>query len=119
MRLLEGIWRRLPRRPALRWGAGFSLALAAAAALPAVLAALPRWLVPSRWADFDFWGGLTATAAETLQSLFFLPRTVCDAALPGLLLAAGGCLAAAAVGFWLAAGGGIAEVRGGESGPYE
>ena len=36
--------------------------------------------VPSRWADFDFWGGLTATAAETLQSLFFLPRTVCDAA---------------------------------------
>ena len=28
-----------------------------------------------------------------------------------------GCLAAAAVGFWLAAGGGIAEVRGGESGP--
>ncbi len=117
VRLLEGIWRRLPRRPALRWGAGFSLALAAAAALPAVLAALPRWLVPSRWADFDFWGGLAATAAETLQSLFFLPRTVCDAALPGLLLAAGGCLAAAAVGFGLAAGGGIAEVRGQSAGP--
>lgn len=110
-RLLAGCWRCLPRRPGLRWGAGFCLALAAAAALPAILAVLPRWLVPSRWSDFGFWGDLATTAAETLQSLFFLPRTVCDAALPGLLLAAAGYTAAAVCGFCLAVAGRVGRKR--------
>ena len=45
--------------PALwRDAAWFLLAMAAAALLPCALAALPGWMIPSRWSDFSFWSDL-------------------------------------------------------------
>src|SRR5699024_9945597 len=41
--LARGLWQALPLRGGARW---LALALLAALALPAALAALPRWLIP-------------------------------------------------------------------------
>ena len=92
------LWRSLPLRGGGRWAAGLGLAAAAALALPALLAALPRWLIPSRWADLSFWGGLAETLGQSLLAFVSLPDTARDRRLGILILAAAGCLAAMAAG---------------------
>ena len=98
LRLVHRVWRCLPLAGGARWLAGLGLALAAAAALPALLGALPRWLIPSRWSDPAFWGDLGALAGETLQTFLHLPATARDAAFGTGLLGAAGCLLAMALG---------------------
>lgn len=44
------IWKS-PRWQIMLTFLGFTLALT----LPAILAAIPNWLIPSQWSDFDFW----------------------------------------------------------------
>lgn len=88
------IWRRLgpgAARQTLLFGA----ALLLASALPAVLAALPAWLIPNRWSDFDFWRALCALPARTLQDILSAPPSVRDTTLQRLLVqAAAACTAA-------------------------
>lgn len=86
--------RRLGPGPA-RQGALFVAALGLALALPQLLAALPAWLIPNRWSDFDAWQTLLALPAETLQSLLAAPPTVRDIALQRLLLQSAAATAAA------------------------
>ena len=101
--LLGRLWRALPLQGGARWAAGFCAAVAAALALPALLAALPRWLIPSRWSDGSFWAGLAATLHSTLRAFFTLSSAVPDRLLADTLLAAAGWLCAMAAGALLLA----------------
>lgn len=92
--LARGLWRALPLRGGARWLAGLALALLAALALPAALAALPRWLIPARWSDVSFWSSLGETLRAALFTLTALPDTARDRALATLLLRAAACLLA-------------------------
>lgn len=94
------LWQSLPLRRGGRALAGFALALALA--LPALLGALPRWLIPGRWADAAFWHGLGDTLAETLNTFLHLPGTARDGLLARTLLGAAACLAALPAGLLLA-----------------
>lgn len=100
---LGRLWRALPLQGGARWAAGFGAAVAAALALPALLAALPRWLIPSRWSDGSFWAGLAATLHSTLRAFFTLSSAVPDRLLADTLLAAAGWLCAMAAGALLRA----------------
>lgn len=95
------LWQSLPLRRGGRALAGFALALALALALPALLGALPRWLIPGRWADAAFWRGLGDTLAETLNTFLHLPGTARDGLLARTLLGAAACLAALPAGLLL------------------
>lgn len=95
------LWQSLPLRRGGRALAGFALALALALALPALLGALPRWLIPGRWADAAFWHGLGDTLAETLNTFLHLPGTARDGLLARTLLGAAACLAALPAGLLL------------------
>ena len=55
-------------------------------------------LIPSRWADLSFWGGLAETLGQSLLAFVSLPDTARDRRLGILILAAAGCLAAMAAG---------------------
>ena len=92
--LARGLWQALPLRGGARWLAGLALALLAALALPAALAALPRWLIPARWSDVSFWSSLGETLRAALFTLTALPDTARDRALATLLLRAAACLLA-------------------------
>lgn len=100
---LGRLWRALPLQGGARWAAGFCAAVPAALALPALLAALPRWLIPSRWSDGSFWAGLAATLHSTLRAFFSLSSAVPDRLLADTLLAAAGWLCAMAAGALLLA----------------
>ena len=95
------LWQSLPLRRGGRALAGAALALALALALPALLGALPRWLIPGRWADAAFWRGLGDTLAETLNTFLHLPGTARDGLLARTLLGAAACLAALPAGLLL------------------
>lgn len=72
--------------------AAFALLLMAALALPDLLAALPRWLVPSRWSDMNFWMDLGNLAKQSLMAFGSLTNSVRDQLLGTQILAFGGCL---------------------------
>ena len=92
------LWQSLPLRGGGRQAAGFLLALGLALALPALLGALPRWLIPSRWADAGFWTGLAEMLGQSLDTLLHLPDTARDARLAAALPRAAACLAALLAG---------------------
>lgn len=50
----------------------FGLLFAAALALPALLNAMPPWLLPTRWSDFAFWSRLWNTVAERCRDFLAL-----------------------------------------------
>ena len=59
------MWRAVRRQALWRRDAvGFALLLAAALALPMLLALWPAWLTPSRWSDFAWWGRLAQQLRE-------------------------------------------------------
>lgn len=101
--LAAGLWRSLPLGPGGRRAAAFVLALALALALPALLGALPRWLVPARWADTAYWTALGKTLTGTLETFLHLPDTARDRPLAQALLRAAASLAALALGLPAAA----------------
>ena len=92
------LWKSLPLRGGGRQAAGFVLALALALALPGLLGALPRWLIPSRWADAGFWTTLAETMGQSLDTLLHLPDTARAARLAAALPRAAACLAALLAG---------------------
>ena len=72
--------------------AAFALLLMAALALPDLLAALPRWLVPSRWSDMNFWMDLGNLVQQSLMAFVSLTNSIRDQLLGAQILAFGGCL---------------------------
>lgn len=75
---LHQLWRLTPLGKIGRQVAGFTLLLMAALALPKLLAALPRWLVPSRWSDMNFWMDLGNLAQQSLLAFVSLTDTIRD-----------------------------------------
>lgn len=71
---------------------GFALLLMAALALPHLLAALPRWLVPSRWSDMNFWMDLGNLVQQSLVAFVSLTNSIRDHLICTQILAFGGCL---------------------------
>jgi len=49
-----------------------------AVALPILLNALPPWMIPNRWGDFAFWGGLGTQAADALREFLATPPSLRD-----------------------------------------
>ena len=89
---LHQLWRLAPLGKMGRQVAAFALLLMAALALPDLLAALPRWLVPSRWSDMNFWMDLGNLAKQSLMAFGSLTNSVRDQLLGTQILAFGGCL---------------------------
>lgn len=89
---LHQLWRLAPFGKMGRQVAAFALLLMAALALPDLLAALPRWLVPSRWSDMNFWMDLGNLAKQSLMAFGSLTNSVRDQLLGTQILAFGGCL---------------------------
>ena len=56
----------------------FSLCLGAALLLPGFLELLPDWLIPTRWSDFSFWGGLFGQVGENLREYLALYPSLRD-----------------------------------------
>ena len=56
------------------------------------LAALPRWLVPSRWSDMNFWMDLGNLVQQSLMAFVSLTNSIRDQLLGAQILAFGGCL---------------------------
>lgn len=86
------MWGLLPLGTMARQAAGFALLLAAALALPRLLGALPRWLVPSRWSDMAFWMDLGRLVRQSLLAFISLTDTMRDHLLGTQLLGIIGCL---------------------------
>ena len=86
------MWGLLPLGTMARQAAGFALLLAAALALPRLLGALPRWLVPSRWSDMAFWMDLGRLVRQSLLAFVSLTDTMRDHLLGTQLLGIIGCL---------------------------
>ena len=89
---LNQLWRLAPLGKMGRQVAAFALLLMAALALPDLLDALPRWLVPGRWSDMDFWMDLCNVAQQSLIAFVSLTNSVRDQLLGTQILAFGGCL---------------------------
>ena len=89
---LHQLWRLAPLGKMGRQVAAFALLLMAALALPDLLAALPRWLVPSRWSDMNFWMDLGNLAKQSLMAFGSLTNSVRDQLLGTQILAFGGYL---------------------------
>lgn len=89
---LNQLWRLVPLGKIGRQVAGFVLLLMAALALPDLLAALPRWLVPSRWSDMNFWMDLGNLVQQSLMAFVSLTNTIRDQQLGGKILIAVSCL---------------------------
>lgn len=90
--LAHQIWRLLPPGRMVRQAVGFGLLFLAALALPDLLQALPRWLLPSRWSDLTFWMNLGALAQQSLMAFVSLTDTMRDHLLGTQILAVVGCL---------------------------
>lgn len=95
---LHQLWRLAPLGKMARQVAGFALLLMAALALPKLLAALPRWLVPSRWSDMNFWMDLGNLAQQSLMAFVSLTNTIRDHLIGTQILAIAGCLSGLLVG---------------------
>ena len=89
---LHQLWRLAPLGKMGRQVAAFALLLMAALALPDLLAALPRWLVPSRWSDMNFWMDLGNLVQQSLMAFVSLTNSIRDQLLGAQILAFGGCL---------------------------
>ena len=89
---LHQLWRLAPLGKMGRQVAGFALLLMAALALPDLLATLPRWLVPGRWSDMNFWMDLGNLAKQSLMAFVSLTNSIRDQLLGAQILAFGGCL---------------------------
>ena len=89
---LHQLWRLAPFGKMGRQVAAFALLLMAALALPDLLAALPRWLVPSRWSDMNFWMDLGNLVQQSLMAFVSLTNSIRDQLLGAQILAFGGCL---------------------------
>ena len=89
---LHQLWRLAPFGKMGRQVAAFALLLMAALALPDLLAALPRWLVPSRWSDMNFWMDLGNLVQQSLMAFVSLTNSIRDQLLGTQILAFGSCL---------------------------
>ena len=89
---LHQLWRLAPFGKMGRQVAAFALLLMAALALPDLLAALPRWLVPSRWSDMKVWMDLGNLVQQSLMAFVSLTNSIRDQLLGAQILAFGGCL---------------------------
>lgn len=89
---LNQLWRLAPLGKMGRQVAAFALLLMAALALPDLLAALPRWLVPSRWSDMNFWMDLGNLVQQSLMAFVSLTNAIRDQQLGGKILIAVSCL---------------------------
>lgn len=89
---LHQLWRLAPFGKMGRQVTGFALLLMAALALPHLLAALPRWLVPSRWSDMNFWMDLGNLVQQSLVAFVSLTNSIRDHLICTQILAFGGCL---------------------------
>ena len=96
--LLRRLWLLTFPEGTARRMAVFWLLMLAALALPGVLATLPRWLIPSRWSDLDFWAELVETAGQSLQAFVSLPDTARDHLLGGQILSSAACLMSMCLG---------------------
>ena len=67
---------KLKKLPGLAWTI---LALALVLVLPAIIEALPGWMVPTRWSDFGFYGRLWDTFCQRWHDLLMLSPTPMDA----------------------------------------
>lgn len=80
-RLAWGLWRAARAlTPLRRQMIAFAAALCFALCLPALLALVPGWAIPSRWSDFAFWGELAHTLAERAVEWLAMPPFAKDVA---------------------------------------
>lgn len=70
--------------------ARFLVLLAAAAALPLLLAVWPPWLTPSRWSDFSWWEQTSQTLSLQLEAFLLVPGMGRDLAIKSGLLGQAG-----------------------------
>lgn len=56
----------------------FLLLIGFAAGLPALLGALPPWLIPTRWSDFSFWSKLLEQVGGALREFLTAPAGLRD-----------------------------------------
>lgn len=89
--LAHQMWVLLPLGKIGRQAAGFALLLLAAMALPELLAALPRWLIPSRWSDMEFWIDLKNLTQQSLMAFVSLTDAIRDHLLGTQILAIVSC----------------------------
>ena len=67
---------RLRVRPVVFAGILLSVLIGFAFLLPWLLDLLPGWMIPTRWSDFSFWGGLVKQVGEDLREYLVLtPRS--------------------------------------------
>ena len=71
---------RLKKRPVLIYVIVFLVLLGFAFLLPALLALLPSWMIPSRFSDFSFWGGMISQLGEDLTEYLRLTPRLRDVA---------------------------------------
>ena len=89
---LHQLWRLAPLGKMGRQVTGFALLLMAAMVLPKLLIALPRWLIPSRWSDMNFWMDLGNLVQQSLVAFVSLTNSIRDHLIGTQILAFGGCL---------------------------
>jgi len=82
--LLIGLIRK--RHPAAGTPIVFVCLLALAVLLPSLLAALPAWLIPTRWSDFSFWASISRQVTGGLQEFLSAPPGLADVQLRVALL---------------------------------
>lgn len=109
--LAHQMWRLLPLGKIGRQAAGFALLLLAAMALPELLAALPRWLIPSRWSDMEFWIDLKNLTQQSLMAFVSLTDAIRDHLLGTQILAIVSCLLGLLAGTLLLGAGNRVENR--------
>lgn len=85
------------RGPRKYRGWGLCLALLFAIALPNLLQALPPWLIPTRWSDFEFWSQLWQTLSKRCHDLVALTPQFRDteaklAGIKAILACLGACV---------------------------
>ena len=69
------LFNRMHPNPVMRKSVWIILYFTFAALLPVILAALPNWLIPPAWSDFDFWSRLLHDARlRILEWLSMLPK---------------------------------------------
>ncbi len=69
---------RMYSNPLLRKSIWIILGFTLAALLPVILAALPKWLIPPAWSDFDFWNRLFHDAKLRMLEWLSLPARIKD-----------------------------------------
>ena len=77
---------RLKVRPAAMWGILLFAFIVFAFTLPGLLDMLPGWMIPTRWSDFSFWGGLTSQVGDNLREYLIVAPKLRDVEYKVLLL---------------------------------